>query len=175
MNKHFPSSCCVHKRWDIHRHAIEWCTPSSLNCHLRANVCECDCAAVDVTSKLRDTVIPVQNLLILPGWNGCCQDNAAPYLSCLSCVVLPLLISLKSIIDGVLSIARFLSLFWIFQTEPDYILASNCASKSSKSMRRSFKFILMQLKGYKTCLCVHPLHQRAESSLEITLSSCKAA
>lgn len=75
-----------------------------------------------------------------------------------------LLISLKSIIDAQLFAAHFL---------PDCNLASN--RKSSRSLCIRLRLILTKLcalKGYKTCLCVHPLDQGACSPTASRLLCC---
>lgn len=146
----------------LHHFTDTWC-----------QTCVSVTATVSVTPQFRDAVIARQNLLIFPGWNGCCQDNAAPYLSILLSVVLPLLISLKSIIDAALSVAHRSSLFASFKWSQ--ILFWHQTVNPTRTCQ-SFKFILMQQCLWQTSLCVYQLHQRALSCLEITmLRWCEAA
>lgn len=103
---------------------------------------------------------PLKNLLIPPGWNGCCRHRK----SVLKSALLTLLISLKSIIDAQLFAAHF---------SADCILASN--RKSSRSLCIPLQLILMKpcaLKGYKTCLCVYLLDQGAHSPTASRLLCC---
>lgn len=90
----------------------------------------------------RGDVIPLQNLFILPGWNGCCQDNPASYLSFLRSVVFPWLISLNSILDG----APLCSSLHLFKWSQIVHLLR---------IPSSFHFILVQLKEIRpVCMSI---------------------
>lgn len=84
--------------------------------HLNATESQMGANVRVVLWNLKNAEIPLQNLLILPGWNSCCQDNTAPHLSFLSSVVLPLLITLKCIIDYSLLLASYHSLHLSYGT-----------------------------------------------------------
>jgi len=121
--------------------------------------------SVAVTSQLGD-VIFLHNALILSGWSGC-QDNAAQHLSPRPCCS-PFARFIKEHYWWITPHCPFLLSLYIFQMEPDYILASN-----HKSSKNAPFFILTQPRAW---LCSKPVlcacaTSGTWSTLRITLPS----
>lgn len=145
------------------------------SCQMCVKVCECACAAVTVTSQFSDAVIALQKS-VNPFWIKWLLSRQRSTVSLLAELCCPLFAHfIKGHYWWINLCCPFLVSLCIFQMEPDYILASNRKSSKNTAVFKVHSYATVCFKGYKTCLCVHPLHQSAWSSLEITLPSWSKA